>query len=718
MVKSQKTFYLMLKAECSICRAVAIAGQIPDMQILKTSLHIKEEIMKKAITLLVLLISILFINNVMALENIAGTWQGVLTPAPGSELTIQFVITQNADGSYEVVLNSPEQGAIKDIKASSVSYDSGTLKLDVTDLSGSYEGILKDGKFEGNWKQEGTLIPLNLKPYEKPVLSKADMEKLAGQWYGPLKVPTGDLTVVFRFEIKENGEYKAFLDSPDQGATGIPISDVELVDGTLSLQITVARAEYKGKISGDEIIGEFKQGGQPLPLTLKKGEYKPEVALNLSKEIKDKLAGEWHGELATPRGLIHMAFKFDVTKNGDLVGFYEVPDQNVKGIPVKEADYADGKLTLKIKVANAEFKGTLSGDMMKGEWVQAGLSNIPLSLKKGEYTLPVFSLDLPKETKDLLLGEWHGERKMAKGFYHVSFRFETDDKGNFLGFYDVPEQGQTGIPVTDAVLKDGNLVIKMQKRVNLEFNGSLAGDELTGQMTQQGVAVSSVSMKKGKYIPPVYNLDLPKEIRETLSGEWYGDVKTPTSNATVVFNFKTNDKGEFVGSEEIPEQKIKGIVVSKASFSEGKLAFTVVDVEYKGEIKGDEFIGEVKPSAANSQPISFTIKKGKYVPPDYSLNLPRDVVETLSGKWKGKLVNTNVIFRFEKNEKGKLLGFADFPDSNTKDVLITEGSMSEGKLVFKIKLANIEYKGKLSKDSIDGEWLQGEQNIPLTLKKE
>ena len=123
-------------------------------------------------------------------------------------------------------------------------------------------------------------------------------------------------------------------------------------------------------------------------------------------------------------------------------------------------------------------------------------------------------------------------------FIMCPFRFETDDKGNFLGFYDVPDQGQTGIPVTDAALKDGNLAIKMQKRVNLEFIGRLAGDELTGQMTQQGVAVSSVSMKKGKYIPPVYNLDLPKEIRETLSGEWYGDIKTPTSNATVVFNLK------------------------------------------------------------------------------------------------------------------------------------------------------------------------------------
>ena len=97
---------------------------------------------------------------------------GSANPGSGQRSDHPVYYNSNADGSYEVVLNSPEQGAIKDIKASSVSYDSGILKLDVTDLSGSYEGILKDGKFEGNWKQEGTLIPLNLKPYEKPVLSK------------------------------------------------------------------------------------------------------------------------------------------------------------------------------------------------------------------------------------------------------------------------------------------------------------------------------------------------------------------------------------------------------------------------------------------------------------------------------------------------------------------------------------------------------------------
>jgi len=117
--------------------------------------------MKKLIMVFILLFSVLFCNSALAADDITGTWQGKLVPAPGSELDIQFVITRGDDGAYSVVLNSPDQGAIKDIKASSVVFDSGKLTMDVTDLSGAYEGVLKDGKFEGNWKQEGELIPLN-----------------------------------------------------------------------------------------------------------------------------------------------------------------------------------------------------------------------------------------------------------------------------------------------------------------------------------------------------------------------------------------------------------------------------------------------------------------------------------------------------------------------------------------------------------------------------
>jgi hypothetical protein len=561
--------------------------------------------MKKLITLVSILISVLLINNVLASEDIVGTWEGKLVPAPGSELIIHFVIDKSADGSYSVVLDSPDQGAIKNINASSVVYDSGKLKLDVADLSGSYEGVLKDGKFEGNWMQEGESLPLNLSPYEKPVLTKEDKTRLLGQWHGELKIPTGTHTLVFRFEMGEEGEFNAFLDLPDAGASGLPVVDVELVDGNVRLNIPAAQAEVKGKLAESEIVGEIKLSAQPFPLTLKKGEYKaPVLSLHLPKETAERLSGEWHGQLKMPMSIVHVEFRFETTEKGEFVGFFGMPDQNLKGVPITEADLSDGKLNMKVKALNAEFKGQLTGDELAGEWAQAGMSNIPLALKKGEY------------------------------------------------------------------------------------------------------------------VPPVYSLDLPKETMEHLSGEWHGELKAPRATVTVVLRFETTEKGEFVGFEDVPDQKVKGIPVIEAKLTDGKLTLKVPAADFKGQLAGDEFTGEVV--QAGTTHIPLTLKKGKYVPPVYGLNLPKETMERLSGKWHGRLGNFNLVFRFEKNEKGEFLGFIDNPGAGSTGTQITDASMSDDKLILKVKLVNGEFKGELSDTSLTGEWTQGDQATPapLTLKKE
>jgi len=334
--------------------------------------------MKYFIKLLVLLITVLQINSVMAAENIAGTWQGKLITSPGSEMTLQFIIKQEANGSYSVTLNSPDEGGIKNVKASSMVFNSGNLKMDVTELSGSYEGIFKDGKIDGKWKQEGKTFPLSLIPYEKPTLSKKDMEKLLGAWNGILTIPGGSLTVVFRFEMTKEGELAGFLDSPDQGGYGIPVNDIEMSESSLSLKISSIKAQYKGKVVGNEIVGDFTQLGSPNPLSLKKGEYKAQgYNLNLSKENMEKLLGKWNGKL----GPLTLVFRFEKTKEGSFVGYLDSPDQGAKGIPITEASLTDGKLNLKVKSVSGEFNGQLSGDKLAGEWTQMGMKN-PLSLTK------------------------------------------------------------------------------------------------------------------------------------------------------------------------------------------------------------------------------------------------------------------------------------------------------------------------------------------------
>lgn len=327
--------------------------------------------MKTLIRIFVLLVTALQFNNVLAAENITGTWQGKLVTGPGAEITIQFVITQDAKGSCSVILNSLDEGGMKNVKANSVAYTSGLLKLDAAEVAGSFEGIVKDGKINGEWKQEGSSFPLMLSPYEKSTFSKKDMDTLLGAWNGKLSIPGGSLTAIFRFEISGKGEFVGFSDWPDNGGYGTPLTDMEISDGKISLKIPKIKAEYKGKFTDNEMSGEYKMAGVPvtLPLTLKKGEYvAPIYGLSLPKEIMNQLQGKWNGEI----GSLKVVFRFEETKDGDFVSFLDSPDQGAFGMPFTDAEFSDGELTLKEKNIHGEFKGKLSGDNIVGTWMQNG----------------------------------------------------------------------------------------------------------------------------------------------------------------------------------------------------------------------------------------------------------------------------------------------------------------------------------------------------------
>lgn len=61
------------------------------------------------------------------------------------------------------------------------------------------------------------------------------------------------------------------MDSPDQGATGIPVSAITFSGADLKWELKTANASYEGKLSADgaEIAGTFTQG-RSIPLTLKR----------------------------------------------------------------------------------------------------------------------------------------------------------------------------------------------------------------------------------------------------------------------------------------------------------------------------------------------------------------------------------------------------------------------------------------------------------------
>ena len=94
---------------------------------------------------------------------------------------------------------------------------------------------------------------------------------LIGEWNGQLKVtPQMKLKLVFHIEDKT-----VSLDSPDQGAYGIPGELVFLSEDSVNLRIPKIMAGFSGALKGEALSGEFQQGGMRMPLELTRGVSKP-----------------------------------------------------------------------------------------------------------------------------------------------------------------------------------------------------------------------------------------------------------------------------------------------------------------------------------------------------------------------------------------------------------------------------------------------------------
>ena len=93
-------------------------------------------------------------------------------------------------------------------------------------------------------------------------------QEINGDWYGVLNVQTMKLNLVFHIAQGENG-YSTTMDSPDQGANGIPVSETHFIDDSITFTMLALNATYNGKLSIDETIsGTFTQNGFAIPLTL------------------------------------------------------------------------------------------------------------------------------------------------------------------------------------------------------------------------------------------------------------------------------------------------------------------------------------------------------------------------------------------------------------------------------------------------------------------
>ena len=104
-------------------------------------------------------------------------------------------------------------------------------------------------------------------------------EAYTGVWQGDIEAGEQKIKTVLHVKTGENGELKASVDSPEQGATGISASKVVATDKGLTVFIDVVKASYEAELTASgELKGTWHQGGASFPLNMKKLEAEPDYS--------------------------------------------------------------------------------------------------------------------------------------------------------------------------------------------------------------------------------------------------------------------------------------------------------------------------------------------------------------------------------------------------------------------------------------------------------
>ncbi|WP_303315413.1 alpha/beta fold hydrolase [Flavivirga abyssicola] len=94
-------------------------------------------------------------------------------------------------------------------------------------------------------------------------------QNIEGKWNGILDINEVQLRVIFNISKNDKG-YTATMDSPDQGAKGIPVSHISFNNSKLIIKISNVGINYQGEFNSEKFKGVFKQNGYEIPLTLSK----------------------------------------------------------------------------------------------------------------------------------------------------------------------------------------------------------------------------------------------------------------------------------------------------------------------------------------------------------------------------------------------------------------------------------------------------------------
>ena len=327
--------------------------------------------------------------------------------------------------------------------------------------------------------------------------------------------------------------------------------------------------------------------------------------------------------------------------------------------------------------------------------------------------------------KETLSGEWHGEIQSKQGNTTFIFKFNTTDSGKRAGTVNIAGAKGNGLPIENFEMKDGNVKISFNSG-KAEYQGTLSGNQITGNLITRGVTVP-LTMEKGKFENP-YALSLTTEEMKRLNGEWHGVLKYPAGPMLFIIRFGQNGAGEYVGLVDRPYYSDYNAPITEAVLDGDKLEFKVpnINIAVRGTLAENSIRAYVTNKTLRFNPyvgtFPITLERGHQEIPDLSCNLPKDAVKKLLGTWTGYIdppgSRMENIFHVERRADGKIYCYHDNPTMGFYGSIMINKSWDDGRMNFQtIFPTNTDFKAHLSGNTISGSWHPQGVTVPAHYEK-
>ena len=200
-----------------------------------------------------------------------------------------------------------------------------------------------------------------------------------------------------------------------------------------------------------------------------------------------------------------------------------------------------------------------------------------------------------------------------------------------------------------------------------------------------------------------------------MAGTWQGKLAIDqATQITIQFILSKKTDGTYTAVVNSPEGSIKNVAASAVKYSNGKLDIDVASLSgaYRGTVGKGTITGEW-----HQQGSTFPLVLTPYKKPDAASLKP------LLGEWVSRLKVTEelsvlVVYHFDYTKDGKFVSTFDQPDQGIKGYEISDVSLEGDHVRFRIPIANSEYNGTLSNNTITGIYKVSGRELPQVLKKE